>query len=140
MGCDIHFHVEVKLKEKWEHLCSIKIDRDYDLFSLLVNDYPRSNGKIKGIYGKRGYPEDINELTKFLISEAGCHTHSYLYPTEIKKFAPKETQKNIYLLFCKHVESCTYRNGDIAFWLIDECSDISDFSDENVRFVFGFDN
>lgn len=82
MGCDIHAHVEVKVKNKWLHWDELKIERDYDLFEKMAG----VRGDVKNaIAPPRGLPKDINPSTKLASDIEGIdgHSHSWLSIDEL---------------------------------------------------------
>lgn len=120
MGCDIHLHIEVKINDKWEHFSEFDMLRNYELFSFLVTDHPRNDYGIKGISNARGLPEDVNGLTRYILSYSDdLHTHSFLTLKEIFEF-----KGNSYSLG----EAC------IKTPVLDK------FSNDDIRIVFGFDS
>lgn len=63
MGCDIHFHAEVKINGHWEHYSTPRVRRNYSLFSLLAGarenfDFPPFKRS------SRNLPDDLNPVTK----------------------------------------------------------------------------
>lgn len=79
MGCDIHAHVEVKLKGQWHHYHAPYINRDYSLFSKMANVRNGSLSSmryVKPISKPRGMPEDISLITKVMREGWGGDGHS----------------------------------------------------------------
>lgn len=73
MGCNMHAHIELRLKDDntWHHYGSPAIRRDYDLFSLVagkkLNRLPRVHSKVMetGIATHlTKLPEDASIITK----------------------------------------------------------------------------
>lgn len=79
MGCDIHLHVEVKIKGKWEHYNHPHINRNYDLFSMMagVRQYATTPTPISQ---PRGLPGDVSTTTLFdcVYDGSDGHSHSWL--------------------------------------------------------------
>ncbi len=92
MGCDIHLHVEIKLKnnDSWHHYNHPKIDRWYKLFAKIANvrNYDEY-GPIEPISQPKGFPHDASLTTKFDYDEWDCDAHSasWLNSEEIKQLA-----------------------------------------------------
>ncbi len=74
MGCDIHLHVEAKIKGKWEHYSHPFISRNYWLFSRMAG--VRDNGEICAIAKPRGLPGDISASTQFDAGQWGSDAHT----------------------------------------------------------------
>lgn len=86
MGCDIHFHTEVKVNGRWEHYNQVDVDRDYWFFSLLCG--VREEGNAEPFLGKPNniMPEDANSLTKTLLDMEWMHSLCTFDSDMIKKF------------------------------------------------------
>jgi hypothetical protein len=124
MGCDIHAHAEYKINNRWEHVKEVSINRNYQLFSLLVHDHPRSNGQ-KGIAKARGLPADVNPFTEMVLNNDDNHTHSYLLGEELMKLYDYHSDDNYSFL-----GECEY---DYVF-------DHQVIASNDFRIVFAFDN
>lgn len=37
MGCDLHLHAEIKVKDRWEHYSEMKTYRSYEMFGLYLD-------------------------------------------------------------------------------------------------------
>lgn len=61
MGCDIHIHIEVKIKNVWHHYSNLCIARSYRLFGKLAG--VRDLSEIP-ICSPRGIPKDLSEITR----------------------------------------------------------------------------
>lgn len=85
MGCDIHFHVEVKINGKWEHYSHPSIQRYYYLFAKLAG--VRNSEGIKPVVEPKGLPSDMSNLTKIDADYWGLdrHSSSWLNAKEIAK-------------------------------------------------------
>ena len=82
MGCDIHCHVEAKIKGQWHYVDELDIDRNYTLFGKMAGVRDKS---IEPISKPKGLPEDMSFMTKFkseLWGEDG-HSHSWLSAKEV---------------------------------------------------------
>lgn len=84
MGCDIHFHVEVKIEgvEGWQHYSTRHVNPSYKLFGCMAG--VRSD-EVEPITLPRGLPEDATALTKFHYERWGgdAHSASWLSSKEI---------------------------------------------------------
>lgn len=78
MGCDIHCHVEIKIKGKWHHYNAIHIDRSYALFTKMAG--VRNCENVKPISKPRGAPTDMSEVTRldYVLWDGDGHSHSFL--------------------------------------------------------------
>lgn len=82
MGCDIHLHIEVKLRDNWEHYGVPSIDRRYRMFEKMAG----VRGEIKNaIVPPKGLPGDMTALTKESAKrwESDGHSYSWLDVDEI---------------------------------------------------------
>lgn len=82
MGCDIHLHVEVKVKGKWEHYSTPHINRYYALFEKMAG----VRGSLaNAIAAPRGFPDDASEITKLDKDywDDDGHTYSWLSADEV---------------------------------------------------------
>ena len=84
MGCDIHAHIEIKIKGKdhWIHWNQASISRDYSLFEKMAG----VRGSLSNaIYEPKGFPDDATEGTKLDYEQWGedAHTPGYLNLKEI---------------------------------------------------------
>jgi hypothetical protein len=84
MGCDIHVHVEVKIKGKWLHYGVYFVERNYLLFAILAG--VRNYDKVLPFVEPRGIPKDVSDLTLFdwERSETDWHTPSYINDREVE--------------------------------------------------------
>jgi hypothetical protein len=79
MGCDIHFHAEIKINGEWHHYNSPRVRRWYALFSKMANV---RNGPVGGdnydepIDMPRGFPDDASVTTRCLYEFDGCDAHT----------------------------------------------------------------
>lgn len=140
MGCDIHPHVEVKIKGKWEHYSTLCVSRNYLLFAKMAGV---RNYDIEAISPPRGLPEDVSVVTKFESDDYGVdgHTHSWLSATEageIQRWYEKHNPKPVHhpplfgYLFGNHIDSYVRFPED--------GKRIRELGYEDARVVFWFDN
>ncbi len=152
MGCDIHFHIEVEIDDKWEHYASPSVSRWYWLFGVLAGV---RNGEVKPIVKAKGFPKDASTITRLSYEWMGrdAHTPSWLNSKEILKLQSilkKEEQSlsederkllrwDAFDLECGILNTYFFGNG-FTSWL--EYDDMKYKPDEitDVRFVFWFDN
>jgi len=157
MGCDIHFHSEVKIYGKWEHYGSPLMMRDYDLFAFMAD--VRNYNDITPISQPKGLPDDISVVTKVAAEIWGADGHSHSFLTgrdeirrleEFMKSLDKSRQK-----VDEVDENGKLINGNWYFYFPEKDLDYlfggswSGFYEypknyppqiEDVRFVFWFDN
>lgn len=92
MGCDIHLHIEVKVKDIWLHYAAPEVDRSYMLFTKMGNvrrDDGRLELDIKELSDCRGLPNDISDLTRVVYEweKPDAHSMSWLSSSEIKELS-----------------------------------------------------
>lgn len=82
MGCDIHWHAEIKINGKWEHYAHTYVARNYRLFELMAG--------VRGDEGNavsppKGLPNDCSAVTRLLYAkeEGDAHSMSWLSAAEI---------------------------------------------------------
>lgn len=152
MGCDIHFHIEVKINGHWEHYACPRIVRDYDTFAYMAN--VRNYNHIEYLSKPKGLSSDLSVITKlhYVQMHEDAHSASWLDLNEIKKldiFLKKlaaedpHTQNKAYFLEYNFTHCCLFRNWFSEFGLSgEETEEDLDFPQEleDVRFVFWFDN
>lgn len=141
MGCDIHLHVEVKIKGKWEHYSYPYINRDYDLFCVMagVRSGPNSPEPISQ---PRGLPKDLSVVTKFDadIWNGDAHSASWLSAAEagevqvwFEKKHPGPHHPPLFgYLFGNYIDSYIRFPGDGKH--------LKKLGYEDARLVFWFDN
>jgi hypothetical protein len=154
MGCDIHLYKEKREDDNWitadsdwglaeamlgnevfnNDVMDISwktnfVNRDYNLFGLLVDGVRRS---FSYSFSKRGLPKDVCELVGKQANEWGIdgHNHSHLLLAELRTAAVNLLLQN---------------NSDIVKWQLQGLSNIIGFFPDNVngntyRIVFWFDN
>eukprot|EP01067_Filipodium_phascolosomae_P007861 Filipodium_phascolosomae@DN6493_c0_g1_i1.p1 len=138
MGCEIHFHTEVKINNKWEHLGNPEIGRNYELFAFLANVRNDYEEHIIPVSRPRGLPKDISFLTRFVCDSEDGHSHSFLTSADMVK-----------------VEKFIEARGKVKGWWPFSSEDLfghvfgGSWTDvaaykskgiQDVRFVFWFDN
>ena len=148
MGCDIHFHSEVKRKGVWQHHSEAKIERNYALFAKMANVRNGTKTPITPISKPRGLPEDATELTRLHSEKYGVdgHSHSWLNAKEISELHkwirdennPKEWFGEDSWRF-EH-ENLPYFMGNHMSGFTDYPEDWEGYGVEDVRYVFFFDN
>lgn len=149
MGCDIHFHSEVKRNGKWEHHSEAKIERNYALFAKMANVRNWASARpIVPISQPKGLPEDATELTKLHSEKYGIdgHSHSWLNAMEISGLHKWILDKaNPSQWFGDSPWQWEHENlpcfmGNHLNGFIDYPDDWADYGVEDVRYVFFFDN
>lgn len=141
MGCDIHWHSEVKIDGVWHHYSANSIPRDYFLFALLadVRNYDRD---VTPISSPRGFPDDASVVTKIDRDnwDADGHSHSYILSSEMpsvmaqwKAFRGWEGPDSVGFVFGCRWQDFTNRSRD-------EYTARKMARIEDVRWVFWFDN
>jgi hypothetical protein len=85
MGCDIHWHSEIKVDGVWHHHSAPRVPRDYWLFALLAGVRNYENA-VEPISKPRGLPDDISVVTKLDRERWGAdgHSDSYISSSEMK--------------------------------------------------------
>lgn len=128
MGCDIHGTYEKKVGDHWVMIKRAEDepirDRNYKRFALLagVRSYEEAEEN-----SPKGLPEDVTESTKLYVDEWGCdgHSHSWMDVKEVADICLK-TSHNISEYESKHP--------------IEVFFDLEHYENDEVRFVFWFDN
>lgn len=82
MGCDIHLHAEIKLKNEWHHYATPSVPRSYRLFGKMAGV---RNNEIDPISPPRGLPADISDVTRYDYDswKEDAHSASWLGSSEI---------------------------------------------------------
>lgn len=153
MGCDIHLHVEIKLKnsdnsDSWLHYNHPKIDRWYKLFAKMANvrNYDEY-GPIESISQPKGFPHDASLTTKFDYNNrwgSDAHSASWLNSEEIRQLT---------VWYDKNLKDKDYIHGfenEFGYLFGNSFKHFLEYKDnpnggypeelEDVRFVFWFDN
>lgn len=135
MGCDIHFHSEVKIKGKWHHHSEGKVKRSYKLFAKMAN--VRNNYNIEPISTPKGIPSDASDLTQIAVADMGTdgHSHSWLNKNEIVKLHNFAKDQLNYMF--PH-ENFPYFLGSSFDGFVKYPEDWKNI--EDVRYIFFFDN
>jgi hypothetical protein len=142
MGCDIHLHIEVKIKNKWEHYACPHVNRWYSLFEKMAG----VRGDIaKAISSPKGLPHDINRLTAIDRKRWGrdAHSCSWLDKEEIVKLEEWLRSVNDQLdeyVDLEHTILKTYLFGSSFASFVTEPYHFEGMGLQDVRFVFWFDN
>lgn len=68
MGCDIHAHIEVKIRGRWEHYSCPPFIRNYQIFERICG--VRGDEK-EAIAPPRGLPHDMSAVTR------ACYEHEH---------------------------------------------------------------
>lgn len=144
MGCDIHLHIEVKLKGgHWEHWGCPNIKRWYALFAKMAG--VRTDEPEKAIALPKGLPADMTTLTRRDAEgwDVDGHSHSWLGVDEIiqleqwLKEQPAEPGEWGCNLEHHILHSYLFGSG-FTGWK--RYPDDNRHGMEDVRFVFWFDN
>lgn len=148
MGCDIHAHLEVKIKNEWHYFSQVPFQRSYGLFAKMAGVRDFEDGPIP-ISVPRGLPNDVSFLTNFYSEYWGSsgHSHSWLCFDELVDlldFADND-------LKCRPWGFCTCGDAnkwvDFGVWLFGNC--IGNFKKypedypaelEDIRLIFWFDS
>jgi hypothetical protein len=124
MGCDIHLHIEEKTNGIWQHIDEKEVDRAYCLFAKMANVRNYEN-RINPISLPKGLPDDVTEETVDDLCSPNNHSYSWLGSDELQQLYD----------WCTEEHPICIDDGLFSFNL-DENGNL----DENVRFVFAFDN
>lgn len=147
MGCDIHDLVQVKREGKWKTvvLDPVGSPRNYYTFAMLAGVRNGSETKITPIAEPRGLPKDfghevddenyilppgnVDKREAFLGDDAkfwlGDHSHTWLLLSEMKAYKVPDVIHHYYDDLLKELEKIANDNESY---------------DNEVRYVFGFDN
>lgn len=148
MGCDIHFHSEVKRRGVWQHHEEVMIDRNYALFAKMAGVRKHESWTLEPISDPRGIPEDATELTKLHVEKMNGygHSHSWLNAAEIKLLhdfikddsnPPNWFGDNSWNYEHKNMP---YFMGNTFDGFVDYPDDWAEYEVEDVRYIFFFDN
>jgi hypothetical protein len=139
MGCDIHFHAEVKINGIWHHYAQKDVDRNYALFAKMAN-VRNQDLEIEPISDAKGLPEDLSFLTNFFYQreKIDAHSESWLSAEEIAILG--EWIKG-------QIWGANFRESQDFGWLFgNSWSSFLRYREdypnevEDIRFVFWFDN
>jgi len=147
MGCDIHLHVEIKIKGRWFCYNSPDIGRDYGLFYKLASVRGPRLG-VTPIDDPRGLPDDISAITALNAAnmDGDGHSHSYITAEEIAslcKWAKESGRKGEpeWMDWQDSTFGYLFGNGMESWWEYPEDNKhLKELGMEDVRFVFWFDN
>ena len=141
MGCDMHAHVEIKVKGQWHHYAMPRVSRNYCLFWELAGI--RHNGQRSNpIAAGRGVPGDATFTTKFdydVVWGADAHSPSWISDKECMEL--EERFKGIDV-WCDIFESLYLFGSNITAPIRypDDARQEIDAGYEGARIVFWFDN
>lgn len=139
MGCDIHFHSEVKVNGKWECYGSNDIKRSYLLFSKMAG----VRGSENPISLPKGMPSDLSAISEldYNLWGADGHSHSWLDAGEIEELAHwmRETEKGSPHNYFRFEDIFGYLFGN-TWGGFSKYPEDRPKGIEDVRFVFWFDN
>ena len=138
MGCDIHLHIELKIKGQWRHYNHPRVPRVYDLFAKMAG--VRNYDGIEPIAEPKGLPDDVAFITKFCSDRLGIdgQSHSWLGLDEIKTLYECICERlDVKISIDKEYFGYLFGNSFPGFleYPQDYPSEL-----EDVRFVFWFDN
>ena len=146
MGCDIHFHSEVKIGGKWHHHSEHSIRRNYALFAKMagVRNYDDS---IIPISKPKGIPQDATDLTKLHVKrwEGDGHSHSWLNAEEITELHDWIRERKNGSVFGD--DGWRFEHQNFPYFMGNHLSGFHKYPEdykgtgvEDVRYIFFFDN
>lgn len=147
MGCDIHLHIELLIRGKWEHYAAPSMDRWYKLFGAMAGVRDKDETPI---VAPKGFPSDASIITKIDRLEFGPdgHTDSWFSHDEIMALEDrlhKWSKENVSAKFPNYdlefgvLKTYCFGNSFTAHWRYGDVRYLPDAVDD-VRFVFWFDN
>ena len=144
MGCDIHFHTEIKVNGVWHHYSQPRLNRDYDLFAKLAGV---RNYSGLSFTPPRGLPDDVSFTTRLCYEHDGpepyVHSASWLSGKELAEIVRWDDarQGHNVNLSLEHSRGLGYLFGN-GWESYPRSEDSPDFPAEveDVRCVFWFDN
>lgn len=145
MGCDVHVHLEVKIKGKWRHWSAPYVSRNYQLFARMAG-VRNATGEyhVEPIARPRGLPADATFETKFDHNHMGvdAHSASWLSGAEVEALGEWWEKKKLerdpkgFFSFEHHVIGYLMGNGwNVARYPGDAPVGVTD-----ARMIFWFDN
>ena len=143
MGCDIHFHREVKINGKWEYFGEFKIERNYRLFSFLAN-VRNENKLIKPIAdAEDDLPGDVSGMMRFVFNSED--NDYYLHTLTVFDYGRIEEFYNRFDGFIGETGDHEYPEHYVGYlfgnsWLKDFGEQFTNEKIEDVRWIFWFDN
>jgi len=136
VGCDIHVHVEIKIKGEWHHYNHPDVDRNYQLFGRMAG----VRGTDEPIAELRGLPQDVTKATAFdrqVHWGSDAHSVSWLTAEEVGQL--EEEMKTV-----------GYREADFGYLFGNHFYCLKKYPEEfdrhrdegfdDARIVFWFDN
>ena len=142
MGCDIHWHLEVKINGRWEHFASPDNPRSYALFARMagVRNSPLDSIRyVQPIDVPRGMVGDPSVVTEIARHDWGvdAHSESWLTGEEVDALCDETEVEGSQMPNLRRLFGYGFGNG---FSLKDAAA--GDFPDvvEAFRLVFWFDN
>ena len=130
MDCDIHAHVEIKIKGRWEHYSCPLIPRSSLVFERICG----VRGEVKNaIAAPRGLPKNLNIVTQMMVDEwdSDGHDHTWLTAKELDGLIDW-VEKHIDNMWQHH--HLGYLAGNMF------ASESRPVEIEDVRFICWFDN
>jgi hypothetical protein len=141
MGCDIHPHIEIKIKGEWHYYAPGKMGRNYLAFAKMAG--VRNHNNIKPISSPKGFPKDVTYITKVNSDRWGIdgHSHSWLSSKELLELFQFLKEEKIRPIDWDWTQFDVFLFGNSISGFIDgqreeEYPNIL----EDVRVVFWFDN
>ena len=140
MGCDIHAHFEIKVKNKWHHHSQPQIRRNYDLFGKMAG----VRSEVTPITEPKGLPKSLSVVTKMdsdrKIWDSDGHTHSWFDADEIKEIIEfHETQYDPGESWKTSIEQWFYLFGN-SWDCFNKYREDYPKEIEDIRLVFWFDS
>ncbi len=135
MGCDIHFHIEVKLEGEWRHYSHIWLPSNYSIFAKLAG--VRNYDEVTPVSEPKGLPVDATYMTIFDSKRDNYHDFSWLNMDEIDEFEAWWAGRYDNKWIECELYHCYLFGNTFTGWrkYKDNYNKI-----EDVRFVFWFDN
>lgn len=154
MGCDIHCHIEVKIRGRWEHYSAPNVERNYDLFARMAGVRERTDSGIVPIAQPRGFVEDPSTITRidYEHGKEDWHSVSWLTGAEVEALIDEQrpTEPGAGATEIERTRSyyhpwATWRRGGLGYLfgsIFDAKRYPEDYPDgvEDCRLVFWFDN
>jgi len=139
MGCDIHSHIEVKIKGKWHYYDEVNISRNYRLFSRMADI--RNEENIIPLSTPKGLPKDITFMTKLKSDywDTDGHSHSWLSSKELF-YLEEWIERNKILPDLAH--KGFFFGSTFSGWIKypEDTIRLRELGVEDFRLVFWFDN
>lgn len=144
MGCDIHFHSEIKIKGIWHHHAERRLKRNYRVFAKLAG--VRNDFGTVPISEPKGWPEDSTLMSNMDKDKYGSdgHSHSWLSAKEIQKF--HEWLYRDAFIGAAADAGWAYEHENLPYFLGNHFDGFIKYPKdwpseiEDVRYVFFFDN